>query len=165
MTIICSKNSSLYAITCLKCKNVSLTDTKKLEIVPISYGVMITIINIQNPTSEPENTTNGTKTTAIPTSSTNGPTVISVKPDETSHEYNVTFDDGPTKRVEYFTGNSFNIMSMKPCTTYSFTVTTTVNGTSCLVGMETVTTENLSMLSYSIIRTDCLQHGNHNCII
>lgn len=155
MTIICSKKSSLYAIICLKCKNVFLTDTKKLKIECIPYGVMITIINIPDPSpspsGDPENTTNGNMITAMPTNSTNGPTVRS---DETSNEYSVTFTNGCTEIVKNFTGNSSNItQSMEPCTRYNFTVTTTVNGTQCLVGMESGTTENLSMLSYSTIRS------------
>lgn len=134
-----------------------LTDTKQLNIEPIDYGVMIKLTSILIPTSlsphdNTGNTTDGTNTTAMPTSSSSGPTVLPVKPDETSDEYNITVSVDSTETVKHFTGSSFNLTeSMQPCTTYMITVATIVNGTSCLVGTKNVTTMKLSKLSYTIL--------------
>lgn len=131
-----------------------LTDTRKLEIESIPYGVTIKIITTPNPIESPSgdtgSTTDGNNTTAMPISSTSGPTITPVAPLD---QYMVTFtDDSDDVRVKNFTGSSFNLTkSMKPCTKYNFAVTTTMNGTFCLLEATSASTINLCKLSYSTI--------------
>lgn len=123
---------------------VFLTDTRKLEIEPIPYGVTIKIITTPNPTP---GIITGNNTTAMPISSTSGPRITPVL-----DQYMVTFtDESGYEKVENFTGSSFNLESMKPCTKYNFAVTTTMNGTFCLLKATSASTIKLRKLSYSTI--------------
>lgn len=109
------------------------------QIIPIRYGVTINILPSPMPTDDiPNNVTNSTSKPTAPPSSDHMPI-----------NYTVYFKDDKSTDMKFFFGRTYDLTeSMKPCTNYSFTVITTINGTSCLMRTSHITTLHLGKLFF-----------------